>query len=271
MSLSLKPDAARIAARLQALKEEPWLGPARAWWPDYLFHVTDVQNAAGILTSGRLLSRALCEETGAMVVDNASEQILAGTDPAWQGFVRLYFRPKTPFQYQTEGFRPIGQRGSLQAYCPMPVVFLFDAVAVLTRADTLFSDGNLAVANVGVGDDAAFFEMLPFEDIYHSSPLSEAEKRSIVYHRHAEVVIPDELDLSALRRIWCRSPAEQQTLQILCPKDLDAVRGASRIEPPPKPVQPTLDLCRAGRPLTGSDRHSPEPVEPHTGPIRGSG
>ncbi|MBA2446606.1 MAG: DUF4433 domain-containing protein [Chloroflexi bacterium] len=230
----MKPDAARIVARLQALKAEPWLGPARAWWPDYLFHVTDVQNAARILTSGRLLSRARCDETGAMMVDNASEQILAGTDPAWQAFVRLYFRPKTPFQYQTEGFRPIGQRGGLQAYCPMPVVFLFDAVSVLTRAGTPFSARNLAAANAQVGDDATFFEMLPFEEIYHSSPLSEAEKRSIVHRRHAEVVVPGELDLSALRRVWCRSPAEQQTLQTLVPQRI-WMRFAARVGSSPRP------------------------------------
>lgn len=214
-----KPDAERIVARLEALKQESWLRGAQSWWPDFLFHVTDAQNAANILKSGHLLSRARCEQTGVMAFDNASGQVLAGTDPAWKEFVRLYFRPMTPFQYRTEGFRPSGQRSSLDAYCPMPVVFLFDAAPVLTRADTLFSDGNLAAANPQVGNDATFFDKLPFREIYHSSGLSDVEKRSIVYHRHAEVMIPGQLGLSAVRRIWCRSPAEQETLRSLVPEE----------------------------------------------------
>jgi hypothetical protein len=216
---SLKPDADRITARLRALKSESWLGQARAWWPDFLFHVTDVQNAARILTSGRLLSRARSEATGAMAFDNASEQVLAQTDPFWKDFVRLYFRPRTPFQYHTEGFRPVGNLTSLQGYCPVPVVFLFDAESLLTRADSSFSDGNLAARNARSGDTAAFFEDLPFTEIYHDGPIPPDQVRSIVYHRHAEVVIPDELDLAALRRVWCRSPAEQETLQWLAPLD----------------------------------------------------
>jgi hypothetical protein len=231
--MPLKPDADRIMGRLQTLRSEAWLGQARSWWPDFLFHVTDVQNAAKILAAGQLLSRARCETTGAMAVDNASERVLGGTDPSWKEFVRFYFRPKTPFQYQTEGFRPIGSRGSLDAYCPMPIVFLFDAPALLGRADSRFSDGNLAVAQPNVGDDAVFFESLPFQQIYHDSWLTEEEKRSVVYHRHAEVIVPDRLDLSALRRIWCRSPAEQETLRSLVSDDTwsriaDRVGSSSR-------------------------------------------
>lgn len=230
----LKPDANRIIARLQALKAEAWLGQSRAWWPEFLFHVTDVLNAARILTTGRLLSRARCEETGAMAVDNASERVLGGTDPRWKQYVRFYFRPKTPFQYQTEGFRPLGSRGSLDAYCPMPIVLLFDAVSLLTRDDCCFSDGNLAAGDPDVGDDALFFERLPFRQIYHDSWLTDDEKRSVVYHRHAEAIVLHELDLGALRRIWCRTPAEQETLQSLVPADTWSA-FVSRVGTSPRP------------------------------------
>ena len=213
----MKPDSSRIVARLQALKEENWLGQARSWWPDFLFHVTDVQNAARILDAGRVLSRAQCIATGAMAVDSASEEVLGSTNRRWMEYARLYFRPRTPFQYQTEGFRPVGQRGSLNAYCPMPIVLLFDSISILTRDDSQFSDGNLASPNVEVGRSADFFDRLPFREIYHDSSLTDDEKRSIIYHRHAEVIVPDELELTALRRIWCRTPAEQETLQSLAP------------------------------------------------------
>lgn len=230
----MKPDSDRIVARLQALKAEDWLGQARSWWPDFLFHVTDVQNAARVLASGRLLSRARCTATGAMAVDSASGDVLGSTNRRWIEYVRLYFRPRTPFQYQTEGFRPLGQRGSLNAYCPMPIVLLFDAASILTRDDSQFSDGNLASRDAEVGRSAEFFEHLPFREIYHDSPLTDDEKRSVIYHRHAEVIVPDELDLTALRRIWCRTPAEQETLQALVPSTSWAM-FSSRVGSSPRP------------------------------------
>jgi len=38
------------------------------------------------------------------------------------------------------------------------------------------------------------------------------DKPKIIHHRCAEVLVPDFLDLSPLRYVWCRSPAEYQTL-----------------------------------------------------------
>ena len=102
---------------------------------------------------------------------------------------------------------------------PVPVFFLFDAKDILTRKTTRFSTGNLA-QNPPVGDDARFFEAIPFEKIYHDSWLREEEKSEIKFHRHAEVIVPQELGLDGLRRIWCRSEAEYRTLLHLLPSHL---------------------------------------------------
>ena len=59
---------------------------------------------------------------------------------------------------------------------------------------------------------ASFFERLPFKEIYHNSWLKEDEKREIIASRHAEVIVPGQLDLEPLRFIWCRSEAEKETL-----------------------------------------------------------
>jgi hypothetical protein len=91
------------------------------------------------------------------------------------------------------------------------VVFLFDATEILTRADTEFSDGNLA-ANAATGTDARFLERIPFERVYHDSWFEASEKATIIFHRHAEVIIPNELDLSAVRFVGCRTQAEYETL-----------------------------------------------------------
>ena len=129
--------------------------------------------------------------------------------------VRLYFRPCSPTQYVVEGIRPTSQLGYGGAHCPVPVVLLFDAREILTRHDTRFTDGNLAAANAQVYADSEAFSQLPFEQIYHSSPFSKLEGRTIKFHRNAEVIVPRQLDLSGLRRIAARSVAEYETLRTL--------------------------------------------------------
>jgi hypothetical protein len=47
--------------------------------------------------------------------------------------------------------------------------------------------------------------------------MREEEKQEIKFHRHAEIIVPHELELDALTRIWCRSEAEYQTLLHLLP------------------------------------------------------
>lgn len=206
-----KHDAARIRRHLQALRQAAWLGEARRWWPSYLFHFTDVLNAVNILEGGKLV----CRSQAKMAKDIASAQVINQTDAAWKDYVRLYFRPRTPTQFHNEGFRPCQQPGALHAHCPMPIFLLFDAAALLTREATRFSDGNLAAANPRIGDDAVFFESIPFEMVYHNSRVDESNKRSIVYHRHAEVLVPNELDLHGLRWVACRTEAEMRTLRQL--------------------------------------------------------
>ena len=66
--MATKPDADRILRHLEALKQTAWLGEARAWWPNYLFHFTDLENAAAILEEGKLLARS----RRAMLTDSAS-------------------------------------------------------------------------------------------------------------------------------------------------------------------------------------------------------
>jgi len=226
---ALKKDAARIRGHLETLRNSPWLGPARKWWPNYLFHFTDIRNAICILEEGKLV----CRNQARMRKDIASSEVIDQTEEAWKNYVRLYFRPRTPTQFHNEGFRPRSNLGPLQAHCPMPIFFLFDSQALLTRETTQFSDGNLAVAAPSVGKDATFLERIPFQKVYHASPLEEAEKRTIVYHRHAEVLVPEELDLRALRTIACRTEAELRTLQkLLSPKTWRKVQRCIKIGRP---------------------------------------
>ena len=220
MTKSLKQNAEKIVAHFRSIKDQPWLPESQRWWPGHLFHFTDLTNAVKILGDGKLVSRAELERTGGLVTDIASPDIISNTESRWKEYVRLYFRPRTPTQYRNEGFRPVGHR-QLNAHCPVPVSFIFDAEPILTSLPTMFSDGNLA-AGVEPGNTAEHFLSLPFDKIYHDRSFREmddSEKRNIIIHRNAEVIFPNAVELSSLRLIGCRSEAEFQTLIHLLPID----------------------------------------------------
>ncbi|MBW1678253.1 MAG: DUF4433 domain-containing protein [Deltaproteobacteria bacterium] len=185
------------------------------WWPKYLYHSTDVHNASGILKSGYLYSRAEAQKQGLMIVDNASPEIIDHTDLASLRNARLYFRPRTPTQYNNEGIRPLNNR-SLNAHCPIPIFLCFDALKVLSLDETRFSDGNMASQKASCSDAREFYLRIPFEHVFHEGPFSEDARDSIIFHRHAEVLVPNSLQIdNFLRYIICRSTAERQTFLAL--------------------------------------------------------
>ncbi|MFT5368530.1 MAG: hypothetical protein ACI8V2_003496 [Candidatus Latescibacterota bacterium] len=218
-----KPDADQIIAHVQHLRTQPWLSKSQKWWPEYLFHFSDLTNAVNILKKGQLLCRSELEETGQLATDIASPDIISATSLEWKMYVRLYFRPRTPTQYSNEGFRPLNERVYGGAHCPVPVLFIFSSKPILIASETRFSQGNLGAAQPIVGDTAVFFKTLPFEQIYFERSnigLSSSEKRAIIDHKNAEVIVPSPLDLSNLRAILCRSQAEFETLIYLLPPDI---------------------------------------------------
>jgi hypothetical protein len=187
------------------------------WWPRYVYHFTDVQNAAGILQTGQLFSRSEARRRGLMRVDNASPAIIDQTHQAHLDYVRLYFRPKTPTQFRNEGIRPATQR-ELGAHCPVPIFFCFDALEVLCLDGTEFSDGNMASAHATHSGEQDFFFDIPFHLVFHNRAFTPLEHDAIVFHRHAEVLVPSRLPLEPqLKLVACRSSAERETLLQLLP------------------------------------------------------
>lgn len=186
----------------------------RGWWPRFLYHHTDLHNAVSILNSGVLYSRELCSDRELMVSDNADPVVLGQTDPDHLRYVRLYFRPRTPTLYNTEGIRPPDRRP--RGHCPVPVYLLFDFVEVLGRDDSRFSRGTMASSRYGHSVRRDYFRKIEFADVYHDSGLGYQDtprKREIIQRRQAEVLIPGELSLEpALRYICCRTAAERTTL-----------------------------------------------------------
>ena len=100
----------------------------------------------------------------------------------------------------------------MNSHCPVPVYLIFDALAVLSRSDSCFSDGNLGSPYANVDGDVAFLKQIPFELVYHNTRFDPSERDQIVHRRNAEVLVPRKMGLVSLRFIGCRSDAEYKTL-----------------------------------------------------------
>ncbi len=185
----------------------------QAWWHKYLFHFSDISNVISILNSGRLYSRNRALELGLMQNDNADDDVIEHTTLDAKDYVRFYFGALTPTQYHNEGFKPQNQITN-NAHCPVPVFLLFDFVSLLSYQECRFSSGNIAASGVDIYSDIQDLERLEFEHIYHRGSLYGVPNAShITYCRHAEVLLPHELDIwDALKFVVVRSEAEKQTL-----------------------------------------------------------
>lgn len=200
-STSLKRDVRAFRRYIADLRDESWLGE-RHWWTYYLFFYADMPTAIDILREG--------------VIHPPVEKGSAKSR-YWERTTRLYFRPRIPDLYGTEGIRPRDVQS--KAYCAIPIFFLFDLENVLIQADTRFSEGDVML-NPKTFKSATAFRDMPFEMIYHDSWFSPDERDEILSARRAQVIVPQSLPLTHLRHIWCRSEAEYETLYHLLPRDL---------------------------------------------------
>lgn len=89
--------------------------------------------------------------------------------------------------------------------------FLFDSEYILSLDECQFSDSGLASPKAKLLSKADELEKLPWKKIYHTGWFDPA-KEDIKIRRSAEVLVPNKLDLNALRYIYCRSEAEKETL-----------------------------------------------------------
>lgn len=185
----------------------------QGWWSEFLFHFSDISNVVSILNSGKLYSRNKAQRLELMHNDNADDDVIGNTGLSAKEYVRFYFGALTPTQYHNEGFKP---RNQIQhnAHCPVPIFLLFDFVKLLAKEDSKFSSGNIASSGVEIYNDIEDLNRLEFDNIYHrGSTYHESNPSHITYCRHAEVLIPDEIDIyDCLKYIIVRSEAELQTL-----------------------------------------------------------
>ena len=205
-----KDDSEEIEAFIKDMQQQTWLGSARSWWPQFVFHFTHLDNAVNALESDCLYSRRQMEVRNIPFWDSASPEMIGRTNEQDKDLVRFFFRPRTPTQYVNEGIRTQSDI-KMGAHCPVPVFLLFDSIDLLTRANCDFSNRSIATTFFGRGNDVDYLRNLPFRDIYHEGSIPLSRRDEIVARRHAEVLVPQELDLSGLKEIHCRSRAEKDT------------------------------------------------------------
>lgn len=221
--------AEKIGEFLESLPDELKLDARRKVWPQYIYHFGDIRNIANALKDGALSCRARVLRDGDGFVDCADKEVVAQS--TWtHDFVRFYFRPRTPTQFYQEGIRPAANRRN-DAHCGVPVFLLFDARTLLARKDTQITDGNFGRWEHHKGSGLKFLKKLPFELIYHDGVIYYDEpKDAIRYHRHAEVIYPDQIDFDDLKEIVCRSGAERDTLIYLLGESAREWRDKIRLE-----------------------------------------
>ncbi|WP_036217906.1 DarT ssDNA thymidine ADP-ribosyltransferase family protein [Lysinibacillus sphaericus] len=192
------------------------LNSSNKWWSNYIFHFSHVVNVASILNNNKLYSREQLDKFGlSNLNDNASQEVMEGTDDKYKDYVRFYFRPLTPTQYHNEGIRANQEITELNAHCPVPVFLLFDT-ALLDEKNTEFSYESLASHHyVELYSGKEALALAPFHHIYHNESTYGLDGSLIRKRRHAEIVVKQECDLRYLNKIVCRNDAEARTLKTL--------------------------------------------------------
>lgn len=205
----------------------------RKMLPKYVYHYTNIDNAASILERGEILSRNKLRDSGSMINDNASDEVIEQTSSRWKDYVRFYFRPRTPTQYNNEGIRCRSTMSSFNSHCPIPIFFLFNSVAILNTEGVYFTNGSLANrAEHILYNTPEEFEKLPFSMIFHNRAILPNEDTAEIKRiRHTEVIKRDVMRLDSLEFIVVRSHAEKQTLlSYLSPEVKQAYEAKIKID-----------------------------------------
>lgn len=187
------------------------------WWTKFAFHYTDITNALSILQEGVLYSRLDAQSKHLMKNDNASYQVIDITSLDTLSYVRFYFRPLTPTQYNNEGYKHPSLRFSsdAKANVPIPIFFAFNLEKLLTDPKVMFSEMTQAGAGSPRFSGEEHFARLPFEKIYSDGYVEDDIRK----YRHAELLYPNSYPINnSLEAILCRNEFEQSMLLSLLRK-----------------------------------------------------
>ncbi len=189
-----------------------YLPETRKYWADYIFHFSDMKNIVRVLKSGKLYSRNNAIKYNLMQNDNASKEVIDQTNYHVHDYVRFYFRPLTPTQYNNEGLKKGNPKDK---HCPIPVFLLFDNSIIehhtsecILCQKTLASTSSLGLVSSDINDLNSF----PYDKIYHVGPYDSILESDIKQYRQAEFCVKNQVGLEDLKYIVTRSYAEKEML-----------------------------------------------------------
>jgi ssDNA thymidine ADP-ribosyltransferase, DarT len=95
----------------------------------------------------------------------------------------------------------------------VPIAFAFDFQKVITLPTAGFVPGNFAKTGAAPFTGDAEFNKMPFDLIYHDSPLTPEKQAEVHNWRMSEVVVADALSLSNLAFVVCRTTHEERSFR----------------------------------------------------------
>lgn len=180
----------------------------------YLYHMTHIENLNSILTKG-LLSHNKAHQ-GEFIKKDISMQEAQSWRTAWHGYVPFYFNPRNTMLYKRQNIQN-------------DVVMLGIDPMLILEEGTLFSDGNVAARATKIYDDLAMLEQLPWGTIKASSwnyPDPEMKQRCKRI-MCAEVLVPEQVGVPSILKIFCRSRTKISEIQQIMPEDVKISVGVN--------------------------------------------
>lgn len=177
---------------------------------DGFHHYTHFDNFVKIMNEGKLYSRKRAEKIGFW--DAAKNDIIKSTTERLKGFVRFYYKEKTPTMYVNEGIK--GE--DCDAHMPLPVLLLFSE-EIIQNDSVEFIPGcggrstNIPIKDldeVKKFDWEIIFSRGAYQDVF--SQRKDIDDDYIKNCRNAEFIYPNEVDTKNIKEIIFRSPADMK-------------------------------------------------------------
>lgn len=197
-----------------------------------IWHFTDINNMANILSYSMIASKNYCEQRKLSINDNASSKVNDVNTQNWvHNYARFYLRPKTPTQYRNQGIfaktrgkdytRRVFKNNKLwedkPAHLPVPVFITFSLKEFLKKGGYI-TKHSLAGKNVSetvndeIDKDLSNFKN-QIKNIYSDGSESKVENRI----KQTEFIKENfmEFDSTDVIKIFVRTEIEKLILLTL--------------------------------------------------------
>lgn len=184
------------------------------WGNGYIFHFSNLDNAANIINKSLISSRTYANTFN--FNDSASSEQIKRTRDNIHNYARFYFRPHTPTQWHNEGLGR--KRYTDNPKCPAPIFFKIKIEDVLKEnpGKCFVSNGNLSSDWAKIGNSYEFLKKFDFLNLY-----SSFGNPKFRYASQQEFIIENFLSLNNIEyEIICKDEQDKYSLINLVGKDI---------------------------------------------------